>query len=750
MSFIFPSLFYFWILPLVALPILIHLINLLRHRRVKWAAMEFLLESKKKHQNWVRLKQLLLLLLRMAAIAAIVFMMAGPLLKDKWSALFGGGRTHHVVLLDDSGSMTDRWSGSSAFDRGRDVLSGLVARAAAQNTEHFFSLLRFSDAATGAQPELVRQPITREFQVDFEELKNKLVATQLAVAPLQAIDAIERAIEVQEDENLIVYLVTDLRTEQWQDAAAMRQAIKRLNELGAQVQLVQCVDQTRENLAVSQLRPTPGQQAAGVLIKMEVEVTNFGKQAARNVPIQLEQRVHTNELESDGEIISLGAVKIDVIEPGATARRTFDVTFSTSGYHEVVARLPGDAVAADNERFCVLQVLPEVPVLIVDGGGSDNPIYLQLALSSSSRIKTGLKTIVQSPDYLREQPLDAFHTIYAVNIAQLDEAEIEALDAYVRGGGGLIFFAGDATRRNFVNEYLYREGEGLFPLPLTAPATLLVDRLEKSPDISVDDEHPIFNRTSKGQYNSWLQQILVGRYYAADGGWRAEDEPSVSVIARLRNGDPLMVEKTYGEGRVLAVLTTASPLWNNWALANPTFPVVVLESQIYMGGEKVDNANFDVGSRYAVRIVEEDYQPEAKFTIPAGQQRLTVTSAAKKVTDDESLRVVELEDTASVGTYEVQLTPLAAEPEVRRFAANFVADEGNLKTMAQGDLQNALQDVEYQYREAGEFLAPVQQQAGFAIAEQWWFFLAFAVMMIIEQLLAYSASYHPPLIGGSR
>ncbi len=48
-----------------ALPVLIHLINMMRHRRVQWAAMEFLLASQKKNRTWVMLKQLLLLLLRM-------------------------------------------------------------------------------------------------------------------------------------------------------------------------------------------------------------------------------------------------------------------------------------------------------------------------------------------------------------------------------------------------------------------------------------------------------------------------------------------------------------------------------------------------------------------------------------------------------------------------------------------------------------------------------------------------------------
>ena len=53
---------------LAILPVLIHLINMMRHKRVQWAAMEFLLASYKKHRTWVWLKQLILLLSRMAIL----------------------------------------------------------------------------------------------------------------------------------------------------------------------------------------------------------------------------------------------------------------------------------------------------------------------------------------------------------------------------------------------------------------------------------------------------------------------------------------------------------------------------------------------------------------------------------------------------------------------------------------------------------------------------------------------------------
>ncbi len=134
-------------LPLLALPVLIHLINMLKHRRVEWAAMEFLLASQRKHRKWIILKQLLLLLLRMAAVAAIVLMAAQPLLRNQWGAMFGGSKTHHIVLLDDSFSMSDRWANTSAFDQARQVIGRMAQQAAREETPQAITLLRFSRVA---------------------------------------------------------------------------------------------------------------------------------------------------------------------------------------------------------------------------------------------------------------------------------------------------------------------------------------------------------------------------------------------------------------------------------------------------------------------------------------------------------------------------------------------------------------------------------------------------------------------------
>src|ERR1700730_14125817 len=91
---------------LISSPILIHLINRMRYKRVRWAAMEFLLKSQKKNRRRLIIEQLILLLLRI-----LLVLLAGLLLARFLGAagLFKPQNTLHVVILDDRLSMGDHW-----------------------------------------------------------------------------------------------------------------------------------------------------------------------------------------------------------------------------------------------------------------------------------------------------------------------------------------------------------------------------------------------------------------------------------------------------------------------------------------------------------------------------------------------------------------------------------------------------------------------------------------------------------------
>ena len=89
----------------------------------------------------------------------------------------------------------------------------------------------------------------------------------------------------------------------------------------------------------------------------------------------------------------------------------------------------------------------------------------------------------------------------------------------------------------------------------------------------------------------------------------------MQVIAHLRNGAPLAVERSFGEGKVVAFLTTAAPEWNNWARNNPSFPVAMQELQAYLAREPADTSRL-VGTPLVIKLPPSQYDRAVHFTTP--------------------------------------------------------------------------------------------------------------------------------------
>ena len=92
---------------LVSSPIIIHLINRMRYKRIRWAAMEFLLKSQKRNRRRLIIEQLILLLLRCALIALAGFLVARYI--GNVGVAGGDKDVDHFVVLDDTLSMRDSW-----------------------------------------------------------------------------------------------------------------------------------------------------------------------------------------------------------------------------------------------------------------------------------------------------------------------------------------------------------------------------------------------------------------------------------------------------------------------------------------------------------------------------------------------------------------------------------------------------------------------------------------------------------------
>ena len=113
---------------------------------------------------------------------------------------------------------------------------------------------------------------------------------------------------------------------------------------------------------------------------MEVAVANFGPAAVKDVSVVLGE---------DGRARPS-------VEHCANSRRAgspkerFQVNFPKGGRHTISARLESDAVAADNYRFCAIDLPADLPVLLIDGDAKARDAkFLDWLLKPGGAVRTG-------------------------------------------------------------------------------------------------------------------------------------------------------------------------------------------------------------------------------------------------------------------------------------------------------------------------------------------------------------------------
>ena len=71
---------------MVAVPPVVHLLNRRRRNVVRWGAMQFLIEAVARRRRIWRIEDLLLMLLRTAAVLAFILALARPLVRSAGGA----------------------------------------------------------------------------------------------------------------------------------------------------------------------------------------------------------------------------------------------------------------------------------------------------------------------------------------------------------------------------------------------------------------------------------------------------------------------------------------------------------------------------------------------------------------------------------------------------------------------------------------------------------------------------------------
>lgn len=730
---------------LIALPVIIHLINRLRYRRVRFAAMEFLLQSQQRNRRRILLEQLLLLLLRMAIVAGIVLLISRLILDPTEMSLFRGAKAHHVVVLDDSGSMRERWGETTAFNEALTVVNQLLSEGALRPDTQHFSLLRLS------QPE---QPFASQRDVNDALVLEMATKLEPQVFPCthQQLDLVAglRAAQkyLKEEKGAVQHLhvISDFRERDWKDQKAISGVLGELTATGVTVNLVKTVPNAQANLAVTELSAAVQVAAAGVPLRVKIGVTNFSEEAAADVRVALSD---------DGVKLPI-SVLFDVIEPNSTAYHEVDIRLTTPTQHRLAAVLDADVLPDDNTRYLAVDVSAAVPVLMVDSSpDGEAASYVADALAADPA-STGVSVTLDTPEGLRRRNLSDYRCIYVLNAPELAADAIAALEDYVKAGGGLVWFVGKTVRAAHYRDDLYAQGQGLFPVPLgIAREDLPADPTAVEVDV-VPADHPVF-AIMQGQDNPFLASVHVRQFFPVADDWIVDDQrraDGVRTLASLRNHAPFVVEKPLGNGRVVACLSTADPVWNDWA-RNPSFVVFQLDLLKYVARQDRGLPQRQVGEPITLALDPANYLDTVEITTPApeGERTIRLQAAPTQAGSDSApsdggtapadVRLsAEYRDTDEPGIYRLQLLNQAQEAERKLFAYNVSPAESDLALATTDNLRKRLATAgDVQIQEPGQFQWLQGEEAGSEIRQALlWALLA---ILLAEQALAYRMSYHP-------
>ena len=189
-------------LPLALLPVLIHLLNRLRHRPQPWGAMQFLLAASRSSADRARLRQFLILLFRVLAVLALVLFLARPL-AGGWLGWAVSSAPDAVLLLVDRSASMEQLSGAVSK---REKVLRLMAESAQkfEETSHLIlvdSALRQPQALLKAES-LLDHPLTK--------------ATDAAAdIPAMLQSALSWLLENQAG-NVEIWIGSDMQSSNWQ------------------------------------------------------------------------------------------------------------------------------------------------------------------------------------------------------------------------------------------------------------------------------------------------------------------------------------------------------------------------------------------------------------------------------------------------------------------------------------------------------------------------------------------------------
>ncbi len=727
-------------------PIIIHLLARRRFQRIRWAAMQFLMDADKQNRKRVRMEELILLALRCLAIFLIGLLVSRPFVQPSGvAALLGGSqRTERIFLLDDSLSMGYQANDRALIDDMKSSIRNLLQRLREHAPHDTVTLIRTTD------PE---NPIVVGAILDDRQYE-LLLARIEAMQPTQRSQSVERCMTnvrklLDGDDGVlscVLYVISDFQEIDWLTAHTPSGEGNPANAMLAgelsdwanddrdvRVVLVDVGDDSPQNVAITELQSKQRQVVTGVSAELEVTVRNFGTRDADALELQIAS-----------DTSGASSVPTDPISAGGRVTVPISTVIQRAGDASITVSANPDRLAIDDTRYLAVEATDGVRVLVVNGEPStdsylDEVHLLTTALRPEGDVFSGNQVDVIDESSLDGASLDDYHLVILCNLYRVSEPIADDLHRFVFAGGGLAIFLGDQVSDALAyNASLYRDGKGLLPASLQS----IVRAKESGVHLAQSDFlHPVV-RVFSGQVNPFLDRVSFQQYFATEPATFEPDEQNAdasaraptTVIARFDDDEstPAIMERSYGRGRVLMFTSSCDLEWNDWA-RDASYVIGMLEVTQHLARAGDANRSTIVGKPLTFALNPSDYEPQATLRLPGYPQQEDEEVVAS--TDGSSGMQINWPHTDQSGIYSFELRRRDGRSVIRRFAVNVDEQESDLSPATEEDLRRSLDGLKVEYIQG---IAMASDEADGGRKELWPMLLIAAMgLLMIEQVMAW-------------
>jgi len=651
------------------IPIAIHLIRKEKPPKLMFGTIRFLKKTSKKLVLFQQIQQWLLLLLRAALIALLVFAFARPLINQTMARLLDADPASVVLLLDNSMSMRygDRFE--SARREAVDIVDDLSAGDEV-------ALVVFSNGVETVQE------LTTDLNSVRASLQNLTEAGYGGTRFMPNLRLADQLLSTSNYDNKRVYLISDYQLIGLDENDADWKLAPGVTFTGIDV-----ADEESSNLVLTDVR-SPERLLEGAAGEQSIlaRVRSTGS-------------VYLNEAEVtlsiDDSVVDRQRVDLsEVSEAVVNLTGNFDAT----GVRRGRVTVNGDNFRADNDFHFTVDVARKIRVLLVNGEASPNWFddeghWFGLAVSSTDESPFSLDTV--ESDRLTSQLLSEHDVAVLLNVGDLNNTQARDLIQYTLDGGSLLIAPGDQVQPEQFNRQL---GE-ISPAQLqTATGDFLDDYLVIA---DYDRRHPI------------LQPLDIDWTARFQRHWQLSPSADADVLMRFDNTLPALVERQAGEGKVILFASTMDLEWNNLALQGMYLPFVH-ETLRHLVEPEISQRAYTVGETISLESLA-DGSRNLDVTLPNGESRELAAGTG-------------LLEAEQPGFIEVQ-----SADTTRYFAVNLATEESNLLATSVGTVNDLIINPEtspVQSREVrtAQMAAELEQPQ-----RVWWWIMCLVIVLLLAE-----------------